>query len=258
MASSGASTSFQETSFTLAFVLLNLDLVQGQASTQQTCPHMRYGAGCLKTCHCHTRGGASCHPVTGKCRCNSGYTGFQCARDVDECTAFESERLCPNKFQYCKNVFGSYICVCQSGYIQKTRNGTCYPCSAGTAGPGCTRQCQCVKKNTATCSTDIGTCVCKPGWEGLSCERSVDDCAGNPCQGKPCRDTHQGHVCLCPDGQFFVKGKCKNVKVVMFIDRDEIPLLGKKVRLYVLYSLPPEYITSPSNLPDLAYQVHVP
>ncbi|GFR80305.1 neurogenic locus notch homolog protein 1, partial [Elysia marginata] len=218
------------------------------------CKRLRYGAKCQQRCRCDYRRTASCDRTTGNCLCKPGYTGSRCNRDVDECS--RNKGLCQQRFQYCRNIPGSYQCACQNGYTQRRKKGKCYPCAGNTGGAGCEDSCNCNEENTASCTAEKGICVCKQGWEGKRCERSVDDCVGNPCQDQPCRDEHRSYVCKCPHGQFYVKGLCKSVHIAMTTS-DPHPRLGERLEVYMLYSLPPDYLRQPRQLPDIKHQLYV-
>eukprot|EP00937_MAST-01D_sp_MAST-1D-sp2_P005276 g5276.t1 len=56
-------------------------------------------------------------------------------------------------------------------------------------------------KNGGTVSgnlVDGCTCACASGWEGATCQASVNDCAPNPCKnGGACTDGHESYTCTC-------------------------------------------------------------
>ncbi|KAK3096058.1 hypothetical protein FSP39_022615 [Pinctada imbricata] len=58
--------------------------------------------------------------------------------------------------------------------------------------------------NTGACEVmDHGMfrCKCSPGYEGLRCERNIDDCGQHSCQNNAtCVDLVQGYSCNCPMG----------------------------------------------------------
>ena len=59
--------------------------------------------------------------------------------------------------------------------------------------------------NNAFCVDDwnLASCPCLPGWEGLLCDASVDDCAANLCQnGAICEDSHLSYTCICSSDRF--------------------------------------------------------
>ena len=50
-----------------------------------------------------------------QCICQSGWTGVNCATDIDECFI---PNIC-NKNSYCVNYGGSYVCLCLLGFTGK-------------------------------------------------------------------------------------------------------------------------------------------
>lgn len=46
-------------------------------------------------------------------------------------------------------------------------------------------------------------CTCKPGWEGINCERKINYCHNITCQNKGvCRPLFLGYVCECLSGSY--------------------------------------------------------
>ncbi|XP_062602703.1 neurogenic locus notch homolog protein 1-like [Saccostrea cucullata] len=44
------------------------------------------------------------------------------------------------------------------------------------------------------------SCVCTEGWTGQHCDRDLDECRRNPCNGRPCTNTLGSYRCECPSG----------------------------------------------------------
>jgi hypothetical protein len=105
---------------------------------------------------------------TYRCYCVSGFTGFACDEDVNECL----RRPCVNGT--CVNKPGSYQCDCIRGFDGKHCDNEIDECAHNP----------CV--NNATCSDLIGDyrCECRPGFDGKNCERNIDECADRPCRNK--------------------------------------------------------------------------
>ena len=50
-------------------------------------------------------------------------------------------------------------------------------CPAGTFGAGCQSNCTCVAEHESSpCDHVDGTCHCRPGYNGSSCEQGIRDC----------------------------------------------------------------------------------
>ncbi|XP_018428794.1 PREDICTED: uromodulin-like [Nanorana parkeri] len=141
---------------------------------------------------CHPE--ATCADYFGylQCSCKDGFIGdgFNCS-DVDECAYYWSNNC---GYYTCVNTYGSYYCMCPSGY----RNDS---------GAGCVDVDECSNPglNTctvnATCTNTIGsyTCVCAPGYfgDGFSCE--VDECALGVCgSGMECSKYYGSYSCYDP------------------------------------------------------------
>ncbi|VDK45934.1 unnamed protein product, partial [Cylicostephanus goldi] len=154
--------------------------------------------------YCHHEGKCKANGTEFFCDCPRGYHGKRCELDVNECD------LSPCAFGKCVNTdmsgemrgcrrryvfqMGSYRCECDAGFIgsdcQVYRSG--FECTP--AGPNACRNggfCLVEKNNN--------TCVCPPMYQGLYCEKDVDECAvSNLCQnGGTCINTDGGFLCLC-------------------------------------------------------------
>ncbi|SPP83299.1 blast:Protein crumbs [Drosophila guanche] len=159
-----------------------------------------------------------------ECKCARGWTGRNCANDVDECTLHP--KICGNGI--CKNEKGSYKCYCTPGFtgihcdsdvdeclsFPCLNGATCHNkinaydyecvCVPGIIGKNCEiniNECEsnpCSKHGT--CNDGIGayTCECEPGFEGPHCEVNIDECERfNPCQSGTCIDQIDDYDCDC-------------------------------------------------------------
>ncbi|XP_030376578.1 protein crumbs isoform X3 [Scaptodrosophila lebanonensis] len=122
-----------------------------------------------------------------ECTCARGWTGRNCANDVDECVL--QPKICGNGI--CKNEKGSYKCYCTPGFTgihcdSDVDECLSHPCLHG-----------------ATCNNKINAyeCVCQPGYEGYNCEIDIDECISNPCSnGSTCIDMINNFTCNCIPG----------------------------------------------------------
>ncbi|CAL1547133.1 unnamed protein product, partial [Lymnaea stagnalis] len=185
------------------------------------CIDGKYGINCNKSCTCQMANSKTCDNVNGACICLPGWKGENCTIDVDECS--DDSVSCP-EHSYCLNTNGSYVCVCNDGFIQngnicadldlcklssctescvETKENTsfqclcnigkylasdgftCTECIDGKYGMNCNSSCSCERSNTKTCDNINGACKCLPGWKGDNCATDVDECADN---SEPCQE----------------------------------------------------------------------
>ena len=65
-------------------------------------------------------------------------------------------------------------------------------------------------QNYATCKSlaEGYQCSCRPGYEGVQCERDIDECASDPCQNNgTCVDGENRYTCNCKGG--FTGTRCE-------------------------------------------------
>ncbi|KAL1377976.1 hypothetical protein pipiens_015894 [Culex pipiens pipiens] len=75
--------------------------------------------GCLKpTCRSSCRNGGRC-TAPDTCTCPAGFTGPQCAEDINEC---KRHKPCD---QTCYNTEGSYYCTCREGFQLQSDRQSC-------------------------------------------------------------------------------------------------------------------------------------
>ncbi|VDL61324.1 unnamed protein product [Hymenolepis diminuta] len=121
----------------------------------------------------------------GFCKCHPGFNGPSCESDVDECALGTSG--CNHD---CINTYGSFRCLCRPGFELDPRNNK--TCIAKSCNPPCVPgQGDCVD----------GRCQCHEGFEGIFCERDVDECAERThnCEQK-CVNIYGSFQCACYDG----------------------------------------------------------
>jgi hypothetical protein len=103
------------------------------------------------------------------CNCNSGFSGSDCADDINECT--NGSAKC-NAASSCINIEGSYECVCPSGFEG----------DGMLDGKGCTDIDECAEGMDncgpqSVCTNTFGAfqCECRDGWRGnppaVKCQR---------------------------------------------------------------------------------------
>lgn len=80
---------------------------------------MNWGPNCARKCSECSANTKTCDRVKG-CICATGWTGASCSQDINEC---DQTSICGD-LEDCKNSFGSYECVCKTGY-KKGSDGTC-------------------------------------------------------------------------------------------------------------------------------------
>ena len=79
-------------------------------------------------------------------------------------------------------------------------------CPCPTFGANCTSMCECNFANTIACNNVNGSCLCKPGWEGIECNTDVKECSENPsvcaAQNTECHEMPGSFICNCKAGYF--------------------------------------------------------
>ncbi|MEE6508622.1 hypothetical protein FKM82_022050 [Ascaphus truei] len=141
---------------------------------------------------CHPN--ATCEEYLGylECSCKDGFIGdgFTCS-DIDEC-AYSWSNNC--SAGVCINTFGSYTCLCSSGYTE-------------TSGNICVDVDECSNPDLnmchplATCMNNIGSysCQCPIDYIGDGFFCIVDDCAQGVCGfGEDCIKSNMSYYCSDP------------------------------------------------------------
>ncbi|XP_059160834.1 multiple epidermal growth factor-like domains protein 10 [Physella acuta] len=161
------------------------------------------GLTCRATIPCTTKTTCSyqCATIndTETCLCSKGTTlaadGLNCD-DIDLCAKATCKHGCVETQQNT-----SLECVCPVGQTLSNDGITCDDCIEGSWGTGCNNTCSCKMLNTDHCDQVTGSCQCKIGWGGATCEDVVIDCRVNKCSlNYKCMSTGSGYICVCDDG----------------------------------------------------------
>ena len=198
--------------------------------------HCELSSASCRPSPCKNNG--TCNLVSGlaNCTCSTGWTGFDCGSDVDECAST------PCVKGRCVNTPGSYACVCDGGFTGQhcelhvtectsapcRNHGTCIDvvngyrcaCTASFSGQDCEvplndcsgNPCQ----NGGNCRTGSNkfSCTCQSGFTGFTCEDDVNECARSPCLHGSCVNTPGSFSCRCADGY---RGRyCEYLYIVSF------------------------------------------
>lgn len=117
------------------------------------------------------------------CKCQPGYDGQRCEREIDECLS----NPCVNGT--CIDMVNNYSCQCQPGY-------TGYNCSFEID------ECQSSPCINGSCTDMLNAfvCTCQSGFTGLRCEVNINDCPSSGCGNGTCIDLIQNYTCQCNVG----------------------------------------------------------
>ncbi|KAH9495826.1 Collagen alpha-4(VI) chain [Bulinus truncatus] len=109
-------------------------------------------------------------------------------------------------------VFESDGLISRTGF---TADYWIFDCFPFTFGPDtCNMSCSCDRENSITCDNRNGSCQCKRGFHGESCQFDIDECsdAPSPCQGQAnltCVNIPGSYRCECQNGDVYsATGDC--------------------------------------------------
>uniref|UniRef100_A0A3B5M766 Crumbs cell polarity complex component 2b n=1 Tax=Xiphophorus couchianus TaxID=32473 RepID=A0A3B5M766_9TELE len=111
-----------------------------------------------------------------RCFCSPGWTGVDCAQDVNECDSGP----CLNGFSCTCSPFFTVLCDLDVNECEVS------PCL-----------------HEGICINTPGgfKCICRPGYTGLLCEVNINECLSSPCyNGGRCIDGPNQYHCCCPPG----------------------------------------------------------
>eukprot|EP01051_Picozoa_sp_SAG22_P000722 SAG22_NODE_22_length_31438_cov_47.016529_6_plen_1909_part_00 len=123
------------------------------------------------------------------CSCPAGFSGQNCAGDVDECLSYP----CSDRHSVrCQTPApNSYVCECRLGWQgfncdSDVNECLSHPCRYGQCTEG---------------QADTYRCACRPGWAGTNCNEQTDECDSMPCQHSgTCVDGNAAYTCRCQAG----------------------------------------------------------
>ncbi|XP_013418963.1 uncharacterized protein LOC106179759 isoform X2 [Lingula anatina] len=162
--------------------------------TCTVCKDLTYGVNCSNFCDCGARS-SGCNATLGCYPCYPGWTGVNCATDIDECGS--DPNIC-GAGGTCSNTQGSYVCQCNSGYTKSDDGTSCIDkdeCHLGES------QCNqlCINTNGSY------TCGCEEGYalesqNQFNCS-DIDECVlgTHKCE-QICNNINGGYGCACFSG----------------------------------------------------------
>lgn len=173
-------------------------LETGSTTKCEECPPGTWGLNCANTCNCKI--GSECNSETGCTECEPGYGPIPyCNTDINECE--EVKGRCGSEGT-CKNLNGTFKCICNKGYMWPGNNATCTDideCQSPTLN-----QCQfkddCINLNgTFRCTCPSGQ---KLNGDAITCS-DINECASNPCKNNgTCKNNDNSFACDCK-GNFY-------------------------------------------------------
>ncbi|XP_052809615.1 protein draper-like [Mya arenaria] len=183
-----------------------LDVDECSSESMYTCPEHSL---CFNTngsygCTCNNGfqklGNGTCK------RCDNYHFGYGC---LQTCACFENE----TQFS-CGNLDG--VCGCKPGFGRENISDACSRCTNNTYGIDCTEKCNCNLTNSANvlrlCNEANGTCICKVGWEGPSCNDDTDECKDKTICGNNgtigCHNIKGSFICDCMRGYRLENDSC--------------------------------------------------
>ena len=121
-----------------------------------------FGPACRGVCPTNLagevcNGHGSCHPLTGKCTCNGGFTGGECTIKCPGDANVNGVVVPCHGHGHCRRTGAIAVCNCQHSWIKASHCGQ--QCPMGVNGRICSRRGQC----TYNLDQDKSKCHCNPG-----------------------------------------------------------------------------------------------
>lgn len=142
----------------------------------------------FRPCHCSSE---PCHhsgvcadglPGFSNCTCVTGYTGYLCQTDINEC----GSSPCTNGGT-CHDMLNGFNCTCLPGWSGVRCQTNINECASSPC------------RNGATCidATNGFSCTCVIGYAGTTCQTDINECASSPCtNGRTCIDGVNSYRCV--------------------------------------------------------------
>ena len=129
------------------------------------------------------------------CTCVTGFTGYNCSEDIDEC----DPNPCQNGAGCTNLLHGSFECSCNVGWTGELCNVDIDYCASDSSFHG---PCDDIGATKCTDSNSTYFCTCASGFTGYNCSEDINECDPNPCQnGAVCINLlHGSFECSCNVG----------------------------------------------------------
>ncbi|XP_059160482.1 uncharacterized protein LOC131944017 [Physella acuta] len=120
------------------------------------CPQFYYGRDyCESPCVCEQESTQYCNSQNGYCYCKSGWSGYDCSIDTNECI---DPNICEDIYSVCSNTKAGYDCLCKPGLEKNISTGSCYAAVNECTTKNCSHYCGVISRDpwTEVCSCPKG------------------------------------------------------------------------------------------------------